>query len=406
MAAEALAQLRSSVATLADLAADGSLAGIPAAGLVELAEGVHRCHDRLGAVAAAATRTVHVSDALSVGRQVSTSRWLQVRCGKSPAEARALVARSYDVSGRFARTEAAWLAGEVSAGAVREITHGITRVVRGRSLADSATITAQAQETLLQVARTGTVADVATTVRHLRFVLDPDGASQAQVDAYDDQQLTFREVGTMVELTGYLSQETAAKVRTALEATVDGWYRTGSLPGEDTAPAGSEDADTRRRRYRRPHLLALALADLATRTLDAGALGTRHRVRPHLTVNVDLERLLAGWGGELAVPGDDRVPLPPETVRRIMCDADLHPVITTGAKRHPARQRCDRWVGRARGRRRAPTRRRWRRRLARQPARRPSATGGHGALGGAHLPDPPAAAAPRARGPRWTLRVP
>ena len=329
VAAEALAQLRESVATLADLASDGSLAGIPAAALVELAEGVHRCHDRLGAVAVVATRTVHVSDALSEGRQVSTSRWLQSRCGKSPAEARALVARAYDVSGRFARTEAAWLRGEISTGAAREITHGITQVVRGRSVHDSATIAAQAQETLLQVARTGTVADVATTVRHLRFVLDPDGASQAQVDAYDDQQLVLRDVGTMVVLTAYLSQETAAKVRTALEATVDGWYRAGSLAGEDIAPTGGADTDSRRRRYRRPHLLALALADLAERALDSGALGTRHGVRPHVTLTVDLDRLLAGWGGELAVPGGDPVVLPPETVRRIMCDADVHPVITT-----------------------------------------------------------------------------
>jgi hypothetical protein len=168
-------------------------------------------------------------------------------------------------------------------------------------------------------------------VRHLRFVLDPDGASQAQIDAYDDQQLTFRDVGTMVELTGYLSQETAAKVRTALEATVDGWYRTGSLPREETAPAGSPDAETRRRRYRRPHLLALALADLAERALDTGSLGTRHHVRPHVMLTMDLDRLLAGGGGELAVPGDDPVLLPSETVRRIMCDADLHPVITTDA---------------------------------------------------------------------------
>ncbi len=202
------------------------------------------------------------------------------------------------------------------------------------------------------------MADVATAVRHLRFVLDPDGVSQAQLDAYDDQQLTFRNVGTMVAVTGYLSAETAAKVRTALEATLEGWYRTGSLPAADTTPAGSADAEARRRRYRRPHLLALALADLAERALDAGALGTRHRVRPHVTLTLDLERLLAGWGGQLAVPGDDPVALPsqthpPDHLRRRRPPRHHH-----RPQRRPARRRRDRWAAPSRHRRRASTQRR------------------------------------------------
>ncbi len=158
---------------------------------------------------------------------------------------------------------------------------------------------------------------------------DPDGVRQAQLDAYDDQQVTITPVGVGYRLSGYLTAETAAALSTALDAVVDGWHRTGSLAPEDQ-PGGHPALDAQRRKARRPHLLALALGHLAARALDAGALGTRHGVRPHLTLTADLDQLLAGLGGRLLVPGHDQpVLLPDQSLRRILCDTDLHPVITT-----------------------------------------------------------------------------
>ncbi len=182
---------------------------------------------------------------------------------------------------------------------------------------------------LLDLARRAPVADVALSARYLRFVADPDGVRQAQLDAYDDQQVTITPVGVGYRLSGYLTAETAAALSTALDAVVDGWHRSGSLTPDDQ-PGGHPALDAQRRKARRPHLLALALGHLATRALDAGALGTRHGVRPHLTLTADLDQLLTGLGGRLHVPGHEQpVLLPDESLRRILCDTDLHPVITT-----------------------------------------------------------------------------
>ena len=78
------------------------------------------------------------------------------------------------------------------------------------------------------------------------------------------------------------------------------------------------------------HLLALALGHLASTALQHGLLGTRHGTRPQVTVTVDADRFAAGLGGDLRIPGrEDPVLLPDAAIRRILCDADLHPVITT-----------------------------------------------------------------------------
>ncbi len=164
---------------------------------------------------------------------------------------------------------------------------------------------------------------------------DPDGVRQAQLDAYDDQQVTITPVGVGYRLSGYLTAETAAALSTALDAVVDGWYRTGSLAPEDQ-PGGHPALDAQRRKARRPHLLALALGHLATARSTPALLGTRHGVRPHLTLTADLDQLLTGLGGRLHVPGHEQpVLLPDESLRRILCDTDLHPVITTRPTRAP-----------------------------------------------------------------------
>jgi hypothetical protein len=272
---------------------------------------------------------VHTSGALEADGFASTKAWLQQACGKSETEAKVLLASSAALRDDYVATADAWLAGEVPGGSVREITRGITLAVKALPVGERAGRTAEAEEILLAVARTSPVADVARAVKYLRFVTDPDGARQAQLDAYDDQKLTLTPVGAGYRLSGDLTAETAAALTTALDGIVDGWYREGSLHPEDQ-PGGSRVLDDQRRRQRRPHLLALALGHLAARFLDAGALGNRHRVKPHVVVTVDADHLAAGLGGDLLIPGHEQpVLLPPESIRRILCDADLHPVLTT-----------------------------------------------------------------------------
>jgi hypothetical protein len=290
---------------------------------------MHKALDRGTAAVTVATGVVHSSGALTLDGFASTKAWLQGPCRKSETEARVLLASSSALRGDFAATAGAWLAGEVSGGAVREVTRSVTLAVKALPVAERPGRVVEAEEILLGVARTSPVADVTRVGKFLRFVTDPDGARQAQLDAYDEQHLSLTPAGAGFELRGYLAAETAAALTTALDGVVDGWYRDGSLTPEDQ-PGGSRVLDDQRRRQRRPHLLALALGHLATRVLDGGWLGSRHAVKPHVTVTVDADHLARGLGGELLIPGREQpVLLPSESIRRILCEADLHPVITT-----------------------------------------------------------------------------
>jgi hypothetical protein len=185
----------------------------------------------------------------------------------------------------------------------------------------------EAEAILLPLARTATISQLRRGIHRLKLFTDPDGAAQAVVDAHDDQYLRLTPVGDGVDVKGYLTAETAAALLTCLDQVVDGWYRSGSLGPEDQ-PTGEERTDNLRRKHRRDHLNALALADLARRCLDSGSVGTKHAQRPHVTLTVHLDDLVHGIGGTLRLPGVGEALLPPASVARILCDADLTGVLT------------------------------------------------------------------------------
>jgi hypothetical protein len=258
---------------------------------------------------------------------VSTKRWLQTHAQVSSASAGALIARGRDLESDYPTTRLAWLAGEVSSDAVRALTTGITRAIRRVPVEDRDRIRGEAEALLLPLARTVTVTQLGKAIERLRLALDPDGAGKGRADAHDDQFLRLTPVGDSVDLKGYLTAETAAALLTCLDQVVDGWYRTGSLGPEDQ-PTGDTATDTVRKKHRREHLNALALADLARRCLDGGSLGTKHAQRPHVTLTVHADDLVHGIGGTLRLPGHGEALLPPASVARILCDADLTAVIT------------------------------------------------------------------------------
>ena len=105
-----------------------------------------------------------------------------------------------------------------------------------------------------------------------------------------------------------------------------------------TNPIHGPEQDRRARNLRRPHLWALALVELARRQLDNGNLGSRHEVKPHLNIVVDVDRHNAGLPSELRIPGTNQPSwLGADTIRRIMCDAGVAPVAVTTNPNAPDR---------------------------------------------------------------------
>ena len=252
----------------------------------------------------------------------------------SKQTASATVARARDLRGEYAVVEGPWLAGAISGDAVREITVGVRSAIKHSGLPYEERELARkaALETLLPLAEVGTVEDVRRAISHLRLVTDPDGATQAAMDAFDDQTLTVQQVGSMSKLTAWLTHENAAALMTVLTQRVDGMRRHGELAEqEQLAPEIDPETFTGRRisGEKHRHLLAVAFGDMVTGLLDDNAVGSHHGIAPHVTVTVDLARFDAGLGADLTMPGTDTpILLANETARRILCDCDLTTVVT------------------------------------------------------------------------------
>jgi hypothetical protein len=196
--------------------------------------------------------------------------------------------------------------------------------------AERAALRRSTVQQLLPQAERRTPDRMAKALKDLRANVDPDGANQAEIDANDEQHIRFTPVGEGVVVKGWLSNETYAQIRTALEQVVDGWYRDGELPDEDRIECdGDTRAADRTKRQRQAHLHALALAQICTDALESGALGTHHGLLPRVTVSGSLDRLDVGLGGELLLPGHDTPAVViPDAFRRFLCDAEITPIIT------------------------------------------------------------------------------
>jgi hypothetical protein len=324
--ADAVRALTAAVATLQQLSArDGAL---PVAGgdVLDLTAALHTAADTVRALAVSATAVVDELDAARTVGCTSTSRWLQQQVGMSVGGAGATVATGRAMAGQFRSTGAAWIAGEVSEAAVREITAGVSTAVRGLAPEGAAVERRRLEAVLLDVARRRPPAHVREAVGRLRVAADPDGAAAAQEAAHDAQYLRFTPVADGLEVRGFLTTQVGAGVITGLDRIVDGYHRSGELSGGEREALGS--GQPARRRDTRAHLHARALHDLVDTALGAGMLGRCRGQRPHVTYTIHDDELAAGLGGEVLVPGHGSVALPTAIIERVLCDADVHPVLT------------------------------------------------------------------------------
>jgi len=332
-AAELVASAHVSITHLAKLVSEEVTNGFAcdesAAALMREVELLSSLSDLANAVIATRLARIEASGAAVNEGWSSSTRWLQTTCGRSEREARASLGRARVLRESFRPTQLAWLAAEASGDAVREIVAQVGRAARSLPHEQREAGIAMAQDIVLPVAKVGTVADVNIVIDGLKLGIDPDGARQAEIDAYDDQFLTFTTVGAGVDVKGYLSHETAAMVQTVLGQIVDGWYRSGSLAPKDAGYEGETDAQKRRRqRLRRSHLSAVALENLAERALAGEFVGTHHGVAPHVTLTVDLNLMSNQLGAQLHVPGmESPTTVCTQTAQRMLCDSGVTTVV-------------------------------------------------------------------------------
>jgi hypothetical protein len=300
-------------AMLRDPAAASDTAGLPVDSLASLVASLLSTGDSASAVATVLaghldSRTGRATGVLVAGRYASTHRFLEVEGGLSKQRAIAMVARARDLREDYSLLAEPWLEGRISGDAVREVTVGIRGALKRSGLpgGDREVARKTALHAVLPVAEVGTVEDVRLVIERLTLLADPDGATQAEMDAYDDQSLTMTRVGAVSTLTAVLTHETAAAVMTVLTQKVDAMRRGGELTREDqlrsaTDPGTFGSRGVRSQRY--AHLLAVAFGDTFVGLLDDNRVGSHHGIAPHVTVTVDLARFEAGLGGDLTMPG-------------------------------------------------------------------------------------------------------
>jgi len=313
---------------VADLVGGGWLESLSTEELLSTTVTLQRIASRAQALAVAAAAEVRDHSAVRAEGFTAISRWLEVRAGLSTRESRAVVGTGEKLQWEFPSTREAWRAGDISEGAVREITAGIPRALKALPDTDYVAHRQRVESHALAAARSGaTVAQVARVIARAAFAADPVASDHAVLAAQESEFLRFTPTTDGVDVRGFLSTESAALVLTAFDQRVDALHRSGRLAQPDID--GLDTSVRGRRAQKREHLNAGVLVDLVGHLLGEGLLGSRHAQRPHVTVTVHADDYLAGLGGEILLPGFGTVPVPTSTIDRILCDADVHPVITT-----------------------------------------------------------------------------
>ena len=152
------------------------------------------------------------------------------------------------------------------------------------------------------------VKEVRSLCKQLRYIVDPEGAEQADEVDFERRWLKISKLADgMHAIDGILDAVGGAAVKAALEAlAVSGPRRDG------------------RKHSQR---LADALVELSHHGLDSGRLPAKNCVKPHLHVTTTLEGL-QGLPGAAAI---ESTPISQKTLERVACDSTVSRVMLAGS---------------------------------------------------------------------------
>jgi hypothetical protein len=169
----------------------------------------------------------------------------------------------------------------------------------------------EAEETLVDAARTLSVREMARLVDYWAQNLDPDLAVDAAQALHERRRIHISATYEgMVRLDGWLDREGGATVMSALGAHTDAGVRD---PSEERTPA---------------QLRADALVEICRQHLDHGDLPVTGGERPHINLTVGLGTLEHRAGEPCEA--DEFGVVTPDAALRLACDAGISRIITKG----------------------------------------------------------------------------
>ncbi len=157
-----------------------------------------------------------------------------------------------------------------------------------------------------------TAGDTRRAIDYWSQAHDPEGAATEWADTKDHNFLhASTTYGGRGRVDGELDPESMDIVKAALD----------SLIGEIVRAMPSAQLP------RLSHLRSQALTEMARRHLDSNTTPTDHRTRPHMTVVVDWDTLVGSRPDGVSELINGTV-IPPETARRLACDATINRLVT------------------------------------------------------------------------------
>lgn len=266
---------------------------------------LQRATNRLNAALATSAAAFDRSGTWELDGAASAGAWLRARANLAPGAARSLVREGRLLRDTLPLTMEALADGAITVAHVRVLTSVCDKNAARRDAV------ADAESILVRAARTLDPTGLRQVVDRWTCAVDPVAAATDDADRYAARWLSVsRTFGGMVAVDGLLDPEGGSVLLAALDALADRQY---------------DRDDGRTPRQRR----ADALTEAARHVLDHGDLPRAGGHRPHIMVTIP-ERVIRGsgtGGAEL-----DRVgPITADAALRLLCDAQLTPVLTDAA---------------------------------------------------------------------------